>query len=80
MGEKKEDQDIRKRAVVAILNQYKQLENLDVLGTQDAKIMYCQEKYRELRAVNPILKNRCGKIKGRTCIYRSRQRNHIPEK
>ena len=44
----------RKRAVVAMLNMYKQLHNLDVLGSQDATIMYRQEKYRALRDVNLI--------------------------
>ena len=44
----------RKRAVVAMLNEYKQLHNLGVLGTQDATIMSRQEKYISLRAVKLI--------------------------
>ena len=55
-----------KRLVVAMLNKYKQLKNLDVFGPQDATVMYRQEKYRSLRAFNLIKENRCGKIKGRT--------------
>ena len=52
-----------KMAVVATLNDYKQLHNLDVFGFQDATIMYCHEKYLALRAVNLIKENWCGKSK-----------------
>ena len=38
MESKKEIKTYKKRAVVAMLNEYKQLHNLDVFGTQDATI------------------------------------------
>ena len=78
-GGKKLDQDIwKKRAVVAMLNEYKQLHNLGVSGPQDATIMSFQEKYGALRAVNLNKEKRWGKIKGRTCAYEIRQRTYIP--
>ena len=69
-----------KIAVIDILNEYKQLYKLDVLGTQNATIMPCQEKYRALRAVKLIKEKRCGKIKGRMCADGSRQSTYIPRK
>ena len=67
-----------KRAVLAMLNEYKKLHNIYVFGTQDTNIMSHQEKYRSLRDVNLIKEKRCGKIKERTCADRSCQRTYIP--
>ena len=43
-----------KRAVVNMLNEYKQLQNFNVFGTQDTTIMSRQEIYRSLIAVDII--------------------------
>ena len=79
MGEKGINTD-GKREVVAMLNECKQLHNLDVFGPQDKAIMSFQEKYRSLRDVNLIKENRCSKTKGRTCTYGSRQCTYSYEK
>ena len=75
-GDKKGIKTYGKMSVVAMSNEYKKLHNLDVFGTQDAIIISHKEKYRALRAVNLIKEKRCGKIKGRTCAYGSRQHTY----
>ena len=78
MGSKKGINTYGKMAVVAMLNEYKQLHKLDVFGTQEATIMSHQGKYRALRAVKHIKEKWCGKIKGRTCADGSRHHTYIP--
>ena len=60
-----------------MLNEYKQLQKIDVFGPQDATIMSHQEKYRELRAINLIKEKQCVKIKGRMCADGIHQRTYI---
>ena len=78
MGSKKGIKTYGKRAVVAMLYEYKLLHKFDIFVTQDATIIYRQERYRALRTVNIIKENRCGKIKGRTCADGILQRTYIP--
>ena len=64
--------------VVAMLNEYKQLYNLDVFGTQYSTTTSRIEKYRGIRAVNLIKEKRYGIFKGRTCADGIRQHTYIP--
>ena len=61
-----------------MLNEYKQLHHIDVVGAQDATSISCQENKKALRAVNLIKENRCSKIKVKTCADGSCQRIYIP--
>ena len=70
---------MERRELLAMLNEYKQLHNLDYFGPQNPKIMHQQEKYRALRAVNLIKEKRWGKIKGMTWADGSCQCTYIPK-
>ena len=56
------------KAVAAMFKEYKQLDDLDVLGRLNPDSLTCDQKHKALQAVNLIKIKRCGKIKGRTCV------------
>ena len=66
------------KAVAAIFKEYKQLDDLKVLGVLDPESLTVEQKRKALRAINLIKLKRCGKVKGRTCADGSGQRKYIP--
>lgn len=65
-------------AVAAIFKEYKQMQELNVLGSLDPDKLTPEEKCSALRAVNLIKLKRCGKVKGRMCANGAPHRNFIP--
>ena len=55
------------RAVAAMFKEYKQLDDMKVLGKINPESLSANDKRQALRAINLIKEKRCGKIKGRTC-------------
>ena len=66
------------KAIAAMFKEYKQLDDLEVLGRIDPDSLTQDQKRKALRAVNLIKIKRCGKVKGRTCADGSVQRNYVP--
>ena len=66
------------KAVAAMFKEYKQLDDLKVLGRLNPDLLTPEQKRNALRAVNLIKIKRCGKVKGRTCANGSPQRKYIP--
>ena len=74
------DKGIKKfgeRAVAAIFKEYKQMQDLKVLGGVDVDKLTYKDKKKALRAVNLIKLKRCGKVKGRMCANGAHQRKFI---
>ena len=65
-------------AVAAMFKEYKQLDDMKVLGKIDPLSQTREYKNKALRAINLIKEKRCGKIKGRTCADDRPQRAYIP--
>ena len=68
----------REKAVAAILKEYKQLNDMCVLGRIDYDSLTEEQKRLALNAVNLIKEKRNGKVKGRTCANGSSQRTYVP--
>jgi hypothetical protein len=66
------------RAVAAMFKEYKQLDDLTVLGRLTPESLTPEQKRTALRAINLIKEKRCGKLKGRTCADGSTQRKYVP--
>ena len=66
------------KAVAAMFKEYKQLDDLDVLGRLDPDSLTDEQKRNALRAVNLIKMKRDGKCKGRACADGSSQRSYVP--
>ena len=66
------------KAIAAMFKEYKQLNDLKVLGRIDVDALSPEQKRKALRAVNLIKEKRCGKIKGRTVADGSVQRKYVP--
>jgi hypothetical protein len=66
------------KAVAAMFKEYKQLDDLEVLGRLTPENLTHEQKRNALRAVNLIKIKRDGKIKGRTCADGSTQRKYVP--
>ena len=66
------------KAIAAMFKEYKQLNDLSVLGRLDPTTLSSEQKKKSLRAINLIKEKRCGKIKGRTCADGSSHRNYVP--
>ena len=66
------------KAVAAMFKEYKQLDDLEVLGRINPDLLTFEQKRTALRAVNLIKIKRCGKVKGRTCADGSTQRKYVP--
>ena len=64
--------------VAAMFKEYKQLDDLDVLGILDPDLLTSEQKRNALRAINLIKVKRDGKVKGRTCADGSSQRKYVP--
>ena len=65
-------------AVAAMFKEFKQLVDLQVLGTLNPDELTDTQKKKALRAINLIKVKRCGKVKGRTCADGSGQRKYVP--
>ena len=61
-----------------MFKEYKQLDNMEVLGKVDPTTLTQEDKRKALRAINLIKEKRCGKIKGRTCADGRPQRAYVP--
>jgi len=68
----------KEKAVAAILKEYKQLNDMSVLGRIDYDSLTEEQKQLALDAVNLIKEKRNGKVKGRTCANGSSQRAYVP--
>ena len=66
------------KAVAAMFKEYKQLDDLEVLGRLTPENLTHEEKRNALRAVNLIKIKRDGKVKGRACADGSTQRQNVP--
>ena len=66
------------KAIAAMFKEYKQLDDLTVLGRLNPEMVTLEQKRMALRAINLIKEKRCGMIKGRTCANGSTQRKYIP--
>jgi len=69
---------LREVAIAAMLKEYKQLDDLEVLGILDPNSLTREQKWRKLRTIDLIKLKRCGKVKGRTCADGSIQRKYVP--
>ncbi|GFH56495.1 hypothetical protein CTEN210_12971 [Chaetoceros tenuissimus] len=68
----------QEQAVAALIKEYKQLNNMCVLGVVDYDSVTAEQKAKALRARNLIKEKRDGKIKGRCCSDGSGQRKFVP--
>jgi len=68
----------KERAVAAFFKEYKQLNDMAVVGKVTYEQLTDEDKRRALRAINLIKEKRCGKIKGRTCADGSKHRKFVP--
>ena len=66
------------RAIAAIFKEYKQMQDMDVLGALNPDELTNDQKRQALRAVNLIKFKRCGKVKGRLCANGAPHRKIIP--
>ncbi len=66
------------KAVAAMFKEYKQLDDLEVLGRLTPENLTHEQKRNALRAVNLIKIKRDGKVKGRACADGSTQRQYVP--
>ena len=57
------------KAVAAMFKEYKQPDDLKVLGRLNPELLQHDQKRKALRAVKLIKLKRCGKMKGRTCAF-----------
>ena len=55
------------RAVQAIMEEYKQLNMMEVFDRIDPSSLSKEQKYKALRAITLIKEKKCGAMKGRTC-------------
>eukprot|EP00957_Ditylum_brightwellii_P043642 3308607-Ditylum_brightwellii.AAC.1 len=62
-----------------VLNGLKQLHDRMVLDPKDPEKLTHEEKNRSLQYLMFLTKKRCGRIKGRGCADRNKQRSHIPK-
>ena len=65
-------------AVVAMFKEYRQLDDLEVLGILDPDLLTADQKKNALRAINLIKVKHDGNVKGRTCADGSSQRKYVP--
>jgi hypothetical protein len=66
------------KAVAAMFKEYKQLDDLEVLGRLTPENLTHEQKRNALRAVNLIKIKRDGRVKGRACADGSTQRQYVP--
>ncbi|GFH56607.1 hypothetical protein CTEN210_13083 [Chaetoceros tenuissimus] len=65
-------------AVAALFKEYKQLNDMAVVGRVKYEDLTDEDKKCALRAINLIKEKRDGKIKGRTCADGSKHRKFVP--
>jgi len=68
----------KERAVAGLFKEYKQLNDMAVVGKASYEQLTDEDKKRALRAINLIKEKRDGKIKGRTCADGSKHRMFVP--
>jgi len=68
----------KERDVAALFKEYKQLNDMAVVGKVSYEQLTDEDKKRALRAINLIKEKRDGKIKGRTCADGSKHRKFVP--
>jgi len=68
----------KERAVAALFKEYKQLNDMAVVGKVSYEQLTDEDKKRALRAINLIKEKKDGKIKGRTCADGSKHRKFVP--
>ena len=78
MSAKKGLEMFEERAWAALIKEYTQLRDMEVIGRLDPMTLTKQQKRDALRVVNLIKEKRCGKIKGRTCADGRPQRKYVP--
>ena len=66
MSAKQGIKEFGQEAVAALMQEFAQLENLNVYEAMDVKLLTRAQRRGELRAINLIKKKRDGKLKGRT--------------
>ena len=66
------------KAIAAIYREYKQMQDMEVLGALDPDQLSNDQKRRALRAINLIKIKRCGKVKGRMCANGAPHRKFVP--
>ena len=74
MTAKKGIKEFGQAAVAALLQEFAQMENLDVYEAVDARLLTRQQRRAALRAINLIKRKRDGTLKGRTVVDGSVQR------
>ena len=67
------------RDVSAMFKEYKQLQDMKVLGQINPNSISSEQKIKALRETNFFKEKRCGKIKGRTVADENAQRNYVPK-
>jgi len=65
------------RAILAVLEEYRQLYNMEVFSRINVDKLTMKQKRQALRSINLIKEKRCGKIKGSTCVDGSSQRAYV---
>ena len=70
--------EVGEKAIAAIFKEYKQIDDLNVIGPLTPENLSNDQKRRALRAVNLIKLKRCGKVKGRLCANGAPHRKFIP--
>ena len=65
-------------AVASMFKEYKQLDDLEVLGRLNPYLLTPIQKRNTLRPINLIKIKRDGKVKGRTCADGNSQRKYVP--
>ena len=73
MSARKGNEMFGKKALAAIVKEYKQLDKLQVFEPLDVKTLSSQQKFSALNAIDLIKEKWCGKIKGRTVAYGHKQ-------
>ena len=68
----------KERVVSDTVKEYKQLDDINVVGPGKTDVLTPGQKWKSLRAVNLIKEKLCGKIKGKTCADVSTHRGYIP--
>eukprot|EP00957_Ditylum_brightwellii_P084697 6439847-Ditylum_brightwellii.AAC.1 len=68
-----------KKGTEAVMNELKQLHDRSVLDPKDPSELSDEEKKASLQYLMFLKKKRCGKIKGRGCADRRKQRTYTPK-
>ena len=64
-------------AVKAIVKEAKQLDDKEIFKPMSTDTLSKEQKTNTLESVTMVTKKRCGKVKGRTCADRRKQRDYV---